>query len=76
MTLLTDALKVMGLEGTLEMDGTWLTLHGEHRMVYVAQVGEGCYLTWCGGALERAVELYTNLITAIYMGMLRGRRAP
>jgi hypothetical protein len=75
MTRLVDALRELGLDGEIALEGRWVKLRGERRTVYVAQAPWGSgYYTWCDDPRERAVERYADPTEAIRAGLRRARK--
>ena len=72
MTRLTDTLQSLGLEGEVALAGRWVTLQGEHSLVFVAEAtwGDG-YFTWCADPRARTVEFYRDPAEAIRAGLQR-----
>lgn len=72
ITRLTDALRVLDLEGEIALSGRWVRIRGERFPVYVAEEAWGAgYYTWCDDPAERAVEFYLDPTEAIQAGLQR-----
>jgi len=75
MTRLDDALHTLGLPGTSELEGTWVTLAGERCRVYVMGTRWGQrYYTWCDDPHDRTVEMYADPMAALQAGLRRAAR--
>ena len=75
MARLDDALAALGLTGEIELEGSWLTLHGDRWRVYVIGTawGPGFY-TWGGDPQDRLVEVHRDPSAAIRRGLQRAAR--
>lgn len=73
VTGLIEALRVLGLEGEIEVSGRWVKLRGERCAVYVAQPAwpGGYYTTWCDDPEDQTVQYYLDPQEAIWAGLRR-----
>lgn len=72
MPRLIEALHNLQLDGEIALGGRWVTLRGEHCLVYVAEALWGAgYYTWCDAEPARAVERYAGPVEAIQAGLWR-----
>ena len=77
MTRLVDALRTLGLEGKIELNGRWVIFQGERSRVYVVEGRQGSsYLTWCEDPRARTVEWYADAVEAIQAGLRRAAQLP
>lgn len=69
---LVDAIRYLGIEAELLMDGKWARLDGERFTVYVVELSRHPgFFTWCDDPAERAVEYYPDPVDAILSGLRR-----
>jgi len=76
-TPLAEALRDLGLDGDLSLDGRWLTLAGDRFRIFVVASARGGYFTWCDDPAERTVLFQRDARAAIATGLRRaadGRR--
>ncbi len=71
MTRLVEAVRALGLDAEIDLDGHWVRLHGERYLVYMVEAAQGSYYTWCDGPGERAIQFYLDPAEAIYAGLGR-----
>ena len=75
MTRLLDALRALGVEGTVAIAGRSVTIEGERCRVQVIEASWGAgYYSWCDDLAGRAVEHFQDPTEAILAGLRRARR--
>ena len=70
-TPLADALRQLGLNGDISLEGRWLTLPGDRFRVFVVESSRGGFFTWCDDPAERAVIFCRDAREAIQVGLSR-----
>ncbi len=75
MTRLVEALRVLGVEGSVALSGRWVTIEGERCRVQVVEASWGTgYYSWCDGPTGRTVEHFRDPTEAILAGLRRACR--
>ena len=70
-TPFAEALRDLGLNGDVSLDGCWLTLAGDRFRVFVVASARGGFFTWCDDPGERAVLFRRDARAAIAAGLRR-----
>jgi hypothetical protein len=76
MTRLVETMRELGIDGEIEMSGSWVRIQGERCRAYVAEVARGGYYTWCDDRHNRSIRYYRTPSDAIRAAIERASSHP